>query len=92
MKDAYVVVSGFVQGVGYRKFAKKVAAAIGLTGWVRNVPDGTVEALLQGEEHIIKKAITSLKKGPFLAEIEHVDVMWSDQKEKLLDFVIRRDS
>ncbi len=52
--DAHIIVKGFVQGVGYRNFVRKQAEKQNLTGWVRNLPDGTVEILIQGKRnHII---------------------------------------
>lgn len=91
MQDAHVMIRGFVQGVGYRKWARKKALDAGLTGWVRNLPDGSVEALLQGKKHAIEAVIKEYEKGPFLAEVELVDVIWEDQKESLTDFTVRHD-
>lgn len=91
MTDAHLIIKGFVQGVGYRKWARKMAQENGITGWVRNLPDGSVEALLQGEKEIIEKVIKDYKKGPFLSEVESVDVVWEDEKEKFSDFTIRHD-
>lgn len=91
MTDAHLIIKGFVQGVGYRKWARKMAQENGITGWVRNLPDGSVEALLQGEKEIIEKLINDYKKGPFLSEVESVDVVWEDEKEKFSDFTIRHD-
>lgn len=91
MQDAHVMVRGFVQGVGYRKWARKIAQGKGLSGWIRNLPDGSVEALLQGDKEAIEKVAEEYKKGPFLSEVEDVDVIWEDQKESFADFSIRHD-
>lgn len=91
MQDAHLMIRGFVQGVGYRKWARKIAQNEGITGWVRNLPDGSVEALLQGDKATIEKVIAEYKKGPFLSEIEEVDVVWEEQKESFEDFTIRHD-
>lgn len=48
-----VYVSGIVQGVGYRAFTKRLAHSYGLTGWVKNLPDGRVEAFVQGDEDVV---------------------------------------
>jgi acylphosphatase len=88
MKQAHVFISGSVQGVGYRQFVKSNARKLGLTGWVRNTEDGGVEAVLQGEESMIEVMITQCKKGPFLAEVEHIGFEWEDSEEDFLDFKI----
>ena len=71
---AHVFISGFVQGVGYRHFVKKLALDLGLKGWVKNLPDSRVEALFTGNKENIEQAIELCKKGPFLSEVENVDV------------------
>lgn len=91
MKDAHLMIRGFVQGIGYRKWARKEAQKLGLSGWVRNLPDGSVEALLQGSQKDIKEMIALCKKGPFMSEVENVDVVWENQKETIPDFSIRHD-
>lgn len=91
MKDLHIIITGFVQGVGYRKFVKHHGSKLGLTGWVRNLPDNSVEALLQGPEEKIKEMIVRCKKGPFLSEVENVDVVWEESKETYSDFIIRHD-
>ncbi len=75
---AHVFVSGFVQNVGYRQFVKEIARQIGLTGWVKNMPDGRVEALFSGSKDKIEKATEQVWKGPFLSEVKSVDVEWSE--------------
>ncbi len=91
MLDAHAMIRGFVQGIGYRKWARKEAQKLGLTGWVRNLPDGSVEVLLQGDKEKIEKLLEIYKKGPFMAEVESVDTIWEDQEEKFEDFIIRHD-
>ena len=70
------LVSGRVQGVGFRWFAKDAADREGVTGWVRNLPDGRVEALLEGELDAVTRVERALRSGPPGARIEtvHVDV------------------
>lgn len=80
---AHVIVSGFVQGVGFRQFIKKEAQKFNLKGWVKNIDRGRVEALFDGEKEVIEKIIRECKKGPFLAEVKNVDVEWED---KNMDF------
>ena len=59
-----VIVEGFVQGVGYRHFARRAALRLGLSGWVRNRADGSVEALLSGAPDAIEVLLADLRRGP----------------------------
>ena len=59
-----LVVSGRVQGVGYRYAMSDVARAIGIAGWVRNRRDGTVEAIVQGEDEQVERMLTWCRRGP----------------------------
>ena len=88
MTQAHLTISGSVQGIGYRYFVKSNATRLGLTGWVRNNPDGTVEALLQGEKEPIEQMVALCKKGPFLAEIKDIKITWEETKENFTDFTI----
>lgn len=58
------VVSGAVQGVGFRFFALRAAREARVTGWVRNRPDGTVETVVEGEEGSVARYLESLRSGP----------------------------
>lgn len=80
MKTARVFIIGFVQGVGFRGFVFRQAQHLRLTGWVRNLPDGRVEALFQGQKEAIGKMISLCRKGPFLSEVKDVEVMWEETK------------
>ena len=68
------IVSGRVQMVMYRDFATRKARRLGLTGWVRNLPDGTVHAVAEGPRKNLDTYIRKLQHGPFLANVEHVSV------------------
>lgn len=85
---AHIFISGFVQAVGFRQFIKINADKLKLDGFVRNLPDGRVEAVLQGRIEDIENMILLCKKGPFLAEVENVEVVW-EEEEKLEGFEIR---
>ena len=85
-----VFISGFVQGVRYRKFVEKTAKRLGLTGWVRNLPDTRVEALLVGEKEVIEKAVGEFWKGSYLSEVKNIDIEWLDKGEEYKDFMILR--
>ena len=68
----HVVVSGRVQGVGYRAFVADLAARHGITGWVRNCSDGTVEAMLSGEAAVLDILVAALRQGPRGAKVQDV--------------------
>ena len=68
------IVSGRVQGVGFRWFARDAATREGVTGWVRNLPDGDVEALVEGEAEAVTRMERALRSGPRGARVENVYV------------------
>ena len=68
------VISGRVQGVGFRYFARDVALREGVTGWVRNLPDGTVEARVEGEREAVTRVERAYRSGPRGARIDEVFV------------------
>lgn len=72
MERYHIVVSGIVQGVGFRYFVYEIAARFNLTGWVRNCYDGTVEIEVQGEEENIAKLIEKIRIGNGFSKVEEV--------------------
>ena len=68
------LISGRVQGVGFRYFAQRVASRDGIQGWVRNLPDGRVEASAEGEAEAMERFETRLRQGPPGARVEDVEV------------------
>jgi acylphosphatase len=85
---ARIWISGKVQGVFYRDHTRRWASAMGLSGWVRNLPDGRVEALVEGEKESIESLVGQLKKGPPLSQVENVQTEWEDYKGEFFDFRI----
>jgi len=72
---AYIVrVYGRVQGVFFRATMKEVADELGVDGWVRNMPDGSVEALISGDEEKVAKVLEWCRRGPEMAKVEKVEV------------------
>jgi acylphosphatase len=69
-----VLVYGFVQGVGFRFAVEREARSRGLSGWVRNCPDGTVEAVFEGEPEDVASLVDFCRRGPRGADVERVDV------------------
>lgn len=70
----HVYVSGEVQGVFFRAKTREVAQQLGLSGWVRNLYDGRVEALFEGEEDKVEEAIEFCRRGPPAAQVTNLDV------------------
>ena len=89
MKRVVAVVSGHVQGVGYRFFATRVARRAGLKGWIQNMRDGTVEALVEGEKKSIDEWIEEIREGPRYAEVTKIDQESKDFSGKLPDFDVK---
>jgi acylphosphatase len=73
---ARVVIRGRVQGVFFRAETRDRARSLGVRGWVRNVPDGTVEAVFEGERERIESLLAWCRRGPALAHIDDVEVHW----------------
>jgi len=87
-KACKIRVEGSVQGVGYRFFAQDKAQEYGLTGYVKNVYDGSVEVYAEGETNILNRFIEDLRQGPRMARVERVDVQWFDAKKQYESFTI----
>jgi len=71
---AEVIVSGDVQGVGYRAFTQLVAKELGLSGWVRNLYDGRVQVEVEGPRAKVEELLARLRRGPSLAAVSDVSV------------------
>ncbi len=82
------VISGRVQGVGFRYFTQDAARREGATGWVRNLPDGSVEAFVEGEAEAVTRVERALRSGPRGARIDTVTVHVEDPGEGYRDFSI----
>ena len=76
---AYIRVSGLVQGVSFRYFTRKTARELGLSGWVRNRPDGDVELEAAGERGMVEELVKALRVGPPAAHVRDVQVTWTDK-------------
>lgn len=85
-----VYVSGRVQGVYFRQFTKETAAHFGLVGYVRNLPDGRVNAVAKGNHENIERFVKQLRTGPRMANVESLDAKWCEPDESFDDFSIRR--
>ena len=87
--EAHVIVSGRVQGVWFRGNTQRVAAAAGVHGWVRNLPDRRVEAVLQGDRASVERVIEFMRTGPPGAAVIDIVVSWRPAVEVFHGFDIR---
>jgi acylphosphatase len=85
---AHVYVSGKVQGVFFRQNTKRQAQSYGVKGWVKNLDDGRVEAVFEGEEEAVKAMVEFCKKGPKVASVTDITVDWEPFKEEYQNFTI----
>jgi acylphosphatase len=83
-----LVIQGRVQGVGYRAFARARARALGLSGWVRNRPDGAVEVEAEGARRPLAELVDDLRRGPPAAEVTEVTELWSERDPCCRGFVV----
>lgn len=90
LKQAHLYIKGDVIGVGFRAWTKIQAKITGITGWVRNHPDGFVETVVQGDENKVNKIIENLKQGPAVSRVDDVEVYWQDAKEIFDAFEIKK--
>ena len=73
---AEVRITGFVQGVFFRAEARDRARSLGLAGWVRNAPDGSVEAIFEGDAEKVESMVEWCRRGPRGAQVDDVEVDW----------------
>jgi acylphosphatase len=85
---AHVVVRGRVQGVWFRGTTREEARAGGLGGWVRNRPDGAVEAVFEGSAGAVRRMVSWCHRGPRMAEVRSVDVRWEEPTGEFSRFSI----
>ncbi len=78
MRARLLIISGRVQGVGYRDWMVMRARQLGIAGWVRNRADGLVEALIAGEEAAVEEMLRACRRGPAAAEVETITEEWTD--------------
>ncbi len=88
-RRVHVFYSGRVQGVGFRYTAIDVAESLGIVGWVRNLRDGRVEAVCEGEEEVLKKFLEEIADGPLRYYIKDADVLWEEPTGEFTSFYIR---
>jgi len=85
---AHVYIEGRVQGVFFRDWTRRQARELGLTGWVRNIEDGRVEAVFEGPKKLLEKMIGKCQEGPPVANVSHIDVVWEKGTGEFSDFEV----
>lgn len=88
MIRAHIHIQGHVQGVGYRASTRRKANQFNLKGWVRNLPDGSVEAVVEGSMMDVNRLITWCRRGPTMAHVTKVRVEKSDAIGEFHGFLI----
>jgi acylphosphatase len=86
---AHVLVSGRVQGVFFRSETRDEAKKRGVMGWVRNLPDGRVEAVFEGEEASVNELVEFCRRGPPGARVTNINVAWETRTGKFNDFEVK---
>ena len=78
IRSARVIVRGRVQGVGYRWATRSRAASFGISGWIRNRPDGNVEAVFEGAPEHVELLLRWCRRGPSAAYVDEIEVEWQE--------------
>jgi len=85
---AHVWIEGRVQGVAFRWETRRAAERHGINGWVRNLPDGRVEAVFEGERQALNQVLDWCRQGPPVARVDSVDIHWEDFADQFREFAI----
>lgn len=89
-RRVHCIVTGIVQGVGFRYHTRDEAVQLGLRGWVRNLADGSVEVVAEGPEETLRQLVAWLGRGPRSARVDGVDTRWEAATGEYHDFRITR--
>jgi acylphosphatase len=86
---AEVIFKGKVQGVYFRDYTRRFALRKDVFGWVRNLPDGTVEAIFEGEKMDIEEVIRMLREEHPVARVDEIDATWTEHRNQFDRFEVR---
>lgn len=89
MKRVYILVSGRVQGVFFRRFVMHNAVRLNVNGYVKNLGDGKVEAIFEGNNEQVDELIELCKQGPIGSKVENVDIKEEKDKKEFSNFEVR---
>jgi len=84
----HIIVSGRVQGVFFRDFTRQQANNLGITGWVKNLPDGKVQIVAEGDKDKLLQLIEAVKVGPSSAKVKDCQIKWLEFSGEFRDFEI----
>lgn len=85
---ARLLITGRVQGVAFRWETQRAAARCGVTGWVRNLPDGRVEAVVEGPRQQVNQLVDWCRRGPPAARVDALDIQWEENRGEFNNFEI----
>lgn len=88
-QQIHAIVHGHVQGVSFRYYTVATARTLNLTGWVRNLPDGTVEAVAEGPKAQLESLVVFLRRGPTGARVTKLDLEWLPASGQYTEFTMR---
>lgn len=86
---AHVHIGGYVQGVFFRYHTQELAQRLGVSGWVRNLRDGRVEAVFEGEREQVEEMVKFCRRGPPGARVTDVDIKWEGYRGEFSEFEVR---
>lgn len=89
MRRVHLRIDGFVQGVNFRYYTRQRAASLGLAGWVRNCPDGSVEIVAQGDAESVEALVNWARHGPSMARVDRFEIEEQDPDPHLTTFSVR---
>lgn len=88
MRRVHLIISGDVQGVGFRAWVRGKARELGLVGWVKNREDGAVELVAEGPKEALEKLVQACRRGPDVAWVEKVDTTWGEATNEGVGFAV----
>lgn len=86
---AHILVSGRVQGVAFRYYARNIAIQLDVKGWIKNLPNGQVELVVEGSKNSVEEMVEWCKRGPRMAEVEDIEVDWLPYSGKFGQFQLK---
>jgi len=89
MKRVSIIAGGIVQGVCFRYYAQRKAEELGLTGWVRNIPDGRIEAVIEGRDQAVDRMVQWFRHGPPGAQVDECTVSEQSYRGEHKDFRVK---
>lgn len=89
MKRVHIIISGYVQGVCFRYFTKIKARKLGIKGFVKNLPNGDVEVVAEGDEKELNELIDFCRKGPVLSGVANLKIEYEELKGEFNEFIVK---